>query len=172
MVQGLSPHPPQAPRHVDINPDIPAYRIIDKRGFFDDSDHLWPKDSMIYWEGRPCSGFEALNELAEEKLRAYFVELDEKAKQVSEKNGKGHASLVNAYEARRRIQEMDRRAGRSVDQEEMTPIMGGKRREKKLAHSVYDPAASDVPLMGHRARGTAMERKARDASKQTNKGFI
>lgn len=182
-IQGLTPYQPQPARQVEIRQDIPAYKIVEKRGFFDDSDHLWPKDSMIYWEGRPSSAFEPLNELAEQILRDYFVELERLANEVSKQKGMGHASLVNAYESRRRIAEMDRKAGRSVDRFEEARIMGGKKHEKKRAYAVQSGVPQDIPMMGHQARSTAlraqtgsdrdvMNNQTGDKSASSSKSFI
>ncbi len=164
-MQGLSPSLPRQQTQVVISADIPAYRVIEKRGFFDDSDQLWEKDSMIYWEGEPNPGFEPLNELAEERLREYFTFLDKKADEVCAKNGKSHGSLVNAYEARRRLQEMDRKAGRSVNMDEATPIMGGKHRGERRAKSVYE-ADVNTPMMGHQARYSVAAKQARGSDRK------
>ena len=147
-MQGLSPNLPMLQNNPTIDQDVPAYIVVEKRGFYDDSDKLWPKGSMIYWEGTPNPGFEPLNELAEEKLREYFIMLDKKANEVAEKRGTGHASLVNAFEARRRLQDMDRKLGRSVNIDEPLPIMGVKQGGAPLARGINDVAKSQIPLMG------------------------
>lgn len=159
-IQGLTPYAPAPARQVEVRQDIPAYKIIEKRGFFDDSDHLWPQGSMIYWEGRPSSAFEPLNAMAEEILREYFVELDQLADEVSKKKGTSHASLVNAYESRRRIAELDKKAGRSVNQDEEVRIMGGRKHEKKRAHAIHN-GVGPAPMMGHQTRTTALQKSAR-----------
>lgn len=150
--------PPRADNLPQIDEEIPAYLISEKRGFFDDSHTLWPKGSMIYWEGTPSPAFEPLNELAEIKLREYFTMLDEKANEVAKQNGKGHASIVNAFEARRRLQEMDRRRGISVDQEEGKPIMGAKNNGQRNARSIHEVRAT--PMMGHQGRYSVAPKQA------------
>lgn len=166
MMHGLSPNQPRQQQNVDINPDIPAYVIIEKRGFFDDNDHLWSKGEMIYWEGVPNPGFEPLNELAEEKLREYFTMLDQKADEVCKLKGTGHASLVNAYEAKRRIQELDKKWERSVDIEEDLPIMRAKHLGKKMARSINDTRGL-TPMMGHKGRYAVAEKQARGSDRKT-----
>lgn len=168
-MHGLSPSPPRQQNGVQINPDIPAYIVVEKRGFFDDSDRLWEKLSMIYWEGEPNPGFEPLNELGEEKLREYFTKLDGLAHAVSKKNGTAHASLVNAYESRRRLDEMDRKSGRSIDREDQMPIMGGRKYEKQKATSVHDAAASLTPIMGHQGRYSVAQKQAQEGRNAVNK---
>lgn len=147
---GLSPLPPRQQTPLDVNPDIPAYRVIDKAGFFDDSDHLWIKDSLIYWEGKLSPGLEPINKLGEEKLREYFTYLDKKADEVCEKNGTSHVGITGAFEARRRLQEMDRKKSISVDMDEELPIMRAERNGKRKAHSIHDTRMT--PLMGKRGR--------------------
>lgn len=166
MIHGLSPNIPRPQQQVDINPDVPAYLVIEKRGFFDDNDHLWAKGEMIYWEGTPNPGFEPLNELAEDKLRDYFMMLDEKADEVCKLKGTGHASLVNAFEAKRRIQELDKRWERSVDIEEDLPIMRAKHHGKKLARSINDVQRT-TPMMGHKGRYAVAEKQARGKERAT-----
>lgn len=176
-MQGLSPTPPQPQQRVDIDPDVPAYRVIEKRGFFDDTDRLWEKGSMIYWEGEPNLGFEPLNEIAYEKMREWLVKIDAEAEKVSKQKGMGHAKMVNAYEAKRRIAELDRMMGRSVNVEEQTPILGGKR-AGSLARSVHDASQKETPMMGHRARASAAKANATRSDRQTlnnqasDKGFL
>ncbi len=160
-MQRLSPSPPRAQSNNNIDPDVPAYVVIEKRGFFDDSDKLWEKGSMIYWEGTPNLGFEPLNEIAEEKMREYLVYLDEKAQDVSDTKGTSHASLVNAFEARRRIQEMDRTAGRSVDREEQVPILRAQRYEDRKARSISEGVGQSTPLMGHAGKQSVAQKQAR-----------
>lgn len=162
MQHGLSPLPPRQAGNIEVDQDIPAYLVTEKRGFFDDADHLWAKGEMIYWEGTPSPGFEPLNELAEERLREYFTMLDKKAEEVAAKNGTSHASMVNAYESRLRLQEMDRKFGNSVDQEETMPIMQAKK-EKRMARSVND--VRSTPMM--RGQRYPTKRTKETASKAT-----
>lgn len=164
-MQGLSPVPPRQQQQAFIDPDMPAYMVIEKRGFFDDNDHLWQKGSMIYWEGTPNPGLDPLNEPAEERMREYLNMLDKKADEVCALKGTGHASLVNAYEARRRLQEMDNRFERSVDIEEELPIMRAKHSGKRKAKSIYD-VQQLTPMMGHKARQSVAEKQARGKDKE------
>lgn len=164
-MHGLSPNQPRQQYQPEINPDVPAYIVIEKRGFFDDNDHLWNKGEMIYWEGVPNPGLDPLNELAEERLREYFIMLDKKADEVSALKGTGHASMVNAYEARRRLQEMDRKFERSVDIDEELPIMRAKHEGKRKARSINDTRGL-TPMMGHKGRSSVTERQARKADKK------
>lgn len=163
-MHGLSPYPPMQQQQIQVNENIPAYKVIEKRGFFDDNDHLWPKDSLIYWEGDPNPGFEPLNELAEEKLREYFMMLDQKADEVCKAKGTGHASLVNAYESRRRLQQMDRKFERSVDIEEDFPILQARNKEKRAAKSIFDvratPMTNTKPRYSSRVKDKSSEGKA------------
>lgn len=126
-MQGLSPLPPRQERDIYIDPEVPAYKVINKRGFFDDIDTLHPQDALIYWEGEPNMGFEPLNEPAIDKMRAYLEELDRKAQLIAKEKGSGHVNMVNAFEANQRLKDMDRKLGRSVDIEEDIAIMRAKR---------------------------------------------
>lgn len=126
-MQNLSPNQPRPPVHYDIRDDIPAYVVVEKRGFFDDTDRLWDKGSMIYWEGIPNLGLEPLNEMAEEKMREFLTDLDVKAQEMSKSTNRASMNLMNAFEARQRLLEMDRKSGRSVDQDEQTPIFQAKK---------------------------------------------
>ncbi len=155
---GLSPVPPRQANNLQVDPDVPAYVVIEKRGFFDDNDHLWNKGEMIYWEGAPNPGLDPINELAEERMREYLTMLDKKADEVCEKKGTSHASMVNAYESRRRLQELDNKFDRSVDIEEEMPIMRAKHLGKKKARSIYDMRST--PMMGHKARQSVAEKQA------------
>lgn len=130
-MQNLSPNQPRPPIHYDIRDDIPAYVVIEKRGFFDDTDRLWDKGSMIYWEGVPNMGLDPLNDLAEEKMREFLMDLDEKANEISKTNNRASMNLMNAFEARQRLLEMDRKSGRAVDQDEQMPILQAKKGESK-----------------------------------------
>lgn len=159
MLQGLSPAPPRQQMDIYIDPDMPAYKVIEKRGFFDDNDHLWSQGSMIYWEDEPNMGFEPLNDLAEEMMRDYLTKLDGKAQEVAKAKGMGHASLVNAFDAKQRLLELDRRFERSVDQEEELPIMRAKHFGKKKARSIHDVRPS-TPMMGHKGRQSVAEKQS------------
>lgn len=165
-MQGLSPVPPRQNSQVYINADRPAYRVIEKRGFFDDMDTLWEKGRMIYWDGEPNPGLEPLNEKAESAMREYLEALDAKAKQVAEKRGTGYASQVNAFDAKRRLDDMDRKSGRQIDQEEMTPIMGAKKDRKPKAEGIGAEGSELIPLMGSsHGKGKKEVNKASDISK-------
>lgn len=159
MKQGLSPMPPRQQAQVYIDPEVAAYKIIEKRGFFDDQDTLWLQGSMIYWEGEPSLAFEPLNELAEITMREHLEKLDAEGKKVAEQNGKSHANIVNAFDARKRLQEMDRKMGRSVDIDEGTKIMGGRHYKAPRATSVHD--GSLTPMMGHSARASIAPKQAK-----------
>lgn len=161
MQRQLSPYPPRQAPQVYIDPDVPAYKVIEKRGFVDDQDHLWEKGSLIYWEGHPSMGLDPMNDLAEVAMREYLERLDGYANDVSEKNGTSHASIVNAFEARRRIADLDRKFGRSVDIEEQMPIMGAKKYEKRLARAVEAGPAPQTPIMGHAGRASVAPAQAR-----------
>ena len=168
MKQGLSPTPPRQQVQVYIDQDVAAYKIIEKRGFFDDQDTLWPQGSMIYWEEEPSLSFEPLNELAEITMREYLEKLDEEAKNVAKVSGKSHATLVNAFDARKRLQEMDRKMGRSVDIEEDVKIMGGRHYNKPKARSIHE--VNMTPMMGHSARSSvaAKQVKGNNRKEATN----
>ncbi len=157
MQHGLSPTPPRNQNQFNVDQDIPAYIVTEKRGFFDDNDHLWPKGSMIYWEGVPSSGFEPLNELAEERLRLHFMDLDEKADAVAKLKGTSYASQVSAYESRRRLAELDKKNGMSVDEAEMLPIMQAKKGSRS-ARSISD--ARSTPMMGYSKKSKKEEAKS------------
>ena len=149
---GLSPVPPRAPAQLNIDAARPAYRVVEKRGFFDENDQLWEKGSMIYWEGPLNPGLEPINELAEANMREYLEHLDSEAHKVAEKKGSSYASLVNAFDAKRILNKMDK-DNRRVDEEEMTPIMGGEKSRAKRAVAIGDPSPHEVPMMGARKSG-------------------
>lgn len=144
-MQNLSPNQPRPPVHYDIRDDIPAYVVVEKRGFFDDTDRLWGKGSMIYWEGEPNLGLDPLNELAEEKMRAFLTDLDAKAQEMSKGTNRASMNLMNAFEARQRLLEMDRKSGRSVDQDEQMPILQAK---KGLSKAKAIQEMSFTPMLG------------------------
>ena len=154
-MQGLSPAPPRQSMPIDIREDIPAYTVTEPRGFYDERDKLWEMGSMVYWVGEPNPGFDPLNKLAEERLREYYTDLDVKAQEVCAKNGHSHASLTNAFLARRKLQEMDKKILGSVDQDEKKPILGARHYGKPMAASVYEPNKV-TPLMGHQGRHSAV----------------
>lgn len=146
MVYGLSPVPPRPKQQVYVDPEVPAYKVIEKRGFFDEMDQLWEKGSLIYWEGPLNPGLEPINDIAKAKFRAYLVDLDKKGQEVAEKRGAGHASLVNAYDAKRILQEMDRKErGIGVDKKER--IMGGDKSQARKAVRIGDANVDVVPMM-------------------------
>lgn len=147
-MQGLSPVPPRPKASAHIDPDRAAYRVTEKRGFFDETDRLWEKGSMIYWEGEPSIGFEPLNDKAEDAMRTYLQKLDDYAKEVAEKKGTGYASQVNAFEATRRLRELDDRS--VVPEEKINILQGAKDKNARAATSIEDGADLGVPLMGTR----------------------
>lgn len=158
MVQGLSPHPPRMQAQVYIDPEVPCYVVVEKRGFVDDQDRLWMQGERLYWEGKPSMALDPLNDLAEDKMREHLEFLDKLADQVNERKGTSHASLVNAYEARRRIKELDKRH-LSPDRQEMTPIMGARRSAKRMARSLEE-GPQMPPMMGHQARYSVAPQQA------------
>lgn len=148
MVYGLSPNPPRPSFQPDIDPDVPCYRVVEKRGFLDDQDHLWEKDSLLYWEGKPSMALDPINELGQVAMLEYLEEKDKLAQDVAKEKGSAHASLVNAFEARRRIQEIKKRYnGRSADQDEQVPIMGGVK-DGARSRSVGAPLQKKPQVMG------------------------
>lgn len=161
MVQGLSPSPPRQQSQVFISPDVPCYTVIEKRGFVDDQDTMWERGSRIYWEGEPSLGLDPINEIAEERMMEYLKKQDQLAQDVAKLNGTAHATLVNAFEARRRIKELEKRmTGASPDVQEQMPIMGARRERKGQARSIED-APPQVQFMGHRGRGEVAPTNAR-----------
>lgn len=160
--------PPRQQGQIFTDSDVPAYKIVEKRGFFDDHDTLWPQGAMIYWEGEPSLAFEPLNELADMIMREHLEKLDSEGRNVAEKNGKSHANMVNAFDAKKRLQEMDRKMGRSVDIEEEPKIMGGRHYKAARARSIHD--GSLTPMMGHGARASvaAKQVKGNNRKEATN----
>jgi len=154
-MHGLSPSPPRQSMPIDIRLDIPAYEVVEPRGFYDERDRLWEMGSMIYWQGAPNPGFEPLNKLAEDTLRDYYTDLDNKANEVCTQKGHSHASLTNAFLARRKLQEMDKKMEGSVDEEEAKSILGAKHYGKAMAVSVDQPNKV-TPIMGHQGRQSAV----------------
>lgn len=143
-MQGLSPVPPRQkqPNHIDAN--RAAFKVTEKRGFFDENDTLWEKGSMIYWDGPLNLGFEPLNELAEDRMREYLTHLDKKGQEVAEQRGSGYASQVDAFEARRRLTEMDKM---NVNEEEKVNIMRGHNPNARKATSIDAENNAQVPMM-------------------------
>jgi hypothetical protein len=139
MMYGLSPKQPAMQGPIHIDPDRPAYVVIDKRGFFDDMDKLWNQGEMLYWEGPLSLGLDPINDLAIEKMRAYLQELDKKAEEVAVKKGYGHASMVGAFEARRRLGEMERNLAMPVNETGEVQILGVKKKTSKFSASVSEP---------------------------------
>lgn len=159
-MHGLSPIPPRPPQQLYIDPDVPAYMVVEKRGFVDDRDHLWLKGETIYWEGIPSMGLDPVNEMAEGRMREHLERLDAHASAVAKAKGSAHASLVNAFEARRRIQMLDKREnGRSADREASMPIMRAKK-ESSMARSV-NAGPPQTPIMGHQGRYSVAPAQAR-----------
>lgn len=148
-MQGLSPQPPRPERDIYIDPEVPAYKVINKRGFFDDMDTLHLQESLIYWDGEPNMGFEPLNEPAIDRMREYLEELDRKAQLLAKEKGTTHVNMVNAFEANQRLKDMDRKLGRSVDIEEDIAIMRGKRdpSNSKCRIITANSAPRMVPMM-------------------------
>ena len=162
-MQRLSPTPPSPQAQIYIDEDTPCYRVIEKRGFVDDQDRLWEKGRMIYWEGPPSMGLEPMNDLAEVAMLEHLERLDKLADDVNKLKGTGHASLVNAYEARRRIRELkNRQHGIAADAEEQMPIMQAARLKSK-ARAVESHSAP--PMMRGNKKKTGMDRKDSNAGR-------
>lgn len=158
---GLSPVPPRPQAQTYIDPDVPAYKVIEKRGFVDDHDNLWPKGSMLYWEGPPSLALDPLNDIAEVAMMEHLEELDALAQNVAKVKGNGHASIVNAFEAKRRAQELERRRSREIDGEDQMPILRARKYEKSMARSVEAGPARPVPMMGHSGRSQVAKQQAK-----------
>lgn len=135
-MQGLSPVPPRPQTQVHIDSSRPAYIVIEKRGFFDDADKLWEKGSMIYWDGEPNPGLDPINDMAMDRMRSYLQVLDDKAMEVAKLKGAGHASMVNAFEARRRLAELDSNGTDAVDGFSEPSILGMKKKRSHAAAPV------------------------------------
>lgn len=146
-MQGLSPMPPAPQQPFVIEEDVACYKIVDKRGFFDDTDTLWGPGSLIYWEGEPSMGFEPMNELAELTMREYLQKLDKLAQEVDKLKGTQHVNLVGALEASQRLKEMDRKIGRSAEIEEEVAILGIKRRTSVGKIRAVTNQPRPVPMM-------------------------
>lgn len=175
MQRQLSPIPPRQPAQVYIDEDVPCYKIIEKRGFLDDQDHLWEQGRLIYWEGTPSMGLEPMNDIAEVAMREHLEKLDKLADEVNKLKGTGHTSLVNAYEARRRIRELDKRQnGLAADAEENLPIMRANKAKVSKARAVEPGPGPQVPMMRGKKQ-TGMGRKdsnvGRSAVNEDNKGI-
>jgi len=145
-MQGLSPVPPAPKQQVNIDPDRPAYKVVEKRGFFDENDRLWPMDSMIYWDGTPNPGLEPINEPALKIMREYLMELDKMGEAVSKERGTGHAKLVNAFEARTKLRQLDAIERRMVGQEPELQVLGNKRKEGMSAQAI-GAASTHIPMV-------------------------
>lgn len=159
-MQGLSPVPPRQQSPVNIDPDVPCYLIIEKRGFVDDQDRLWPKGSRLYWEGEPCMAFDPLNDIAEVAMLEYLEKQDKLARDVADQKGSAHASLVNAFEARRRIKDLQKRQrGDSPDDEEEISILGVKRPRKGMAKSIEE-GAPKASMLGQKKTSSRAKAEA------------
>lgn len=146
-MQGLSPVPPAPQQPIYIEEDVACYKIVDKRGFFDDTDTLWGPGSLIYWEAEPSMGFEPMNELAEITMREYLEKLDKIAQVVAKEKGMNHINLVGALEANQRLKEMDRKVGRSAEIEEEVSILGIKRKASKGKIKAVNNQPRQAPIM-------------------------
>lgn len=74
-----------------IDPDRPAWRVLNPSGFFGPNDHLYAEGEEIYFDGEPNEEFEPLNEAAKVKLVAYLERLDALGRESAAKAGKAYA---------------------------------------------------------------------------------
>ncbi len=94
-----------------IPQDVPAYRVIGERGFFDGV-QLHPDGAEITWEGEPNIDFEALNEMAARRMDAFREKLVKASEELSAQTGKKfngqflgvrEATLLSSAAARRAV---------------------------------------------------------------------
>lgn len=104
--------------------DLPCYRILDVNGFYGDDDHLYPMDSVIYFEGMPNEEMEPMNELARLKMVNYMDELDRKGREAAEKLGKIFVARPRNLDG---AIELATSLARSS-----TPIMGAKEKQSSI----------------------------------------
>lgn len=115
--------------------DLPCYRILDVNGFYGDDDHLYPMDSVIYFEGEPNEEMEPVNELARLKLVAYLDKLDARGHEVAEKLGK-------TFVARPRNLDGAIELATSIARQTM-PIMGAKEKRSSI-QSAEEPSIPET----------------------------
>ena len=145
-MQGLSPVPPSPKQQVYIDDDRAAYKVVEKRGFFDENDTLWPQGAMIYWDGPLNMGLEPINQIAIDSMREYLTHLDAEGVKVAKERGTGHATLVNAFEARNRLQSLNKIENKLVGIEPEIQVLGKQKSNVRMAESI-GKESTIVPVM-------------------------
>lgn len=136
-----------------IDPDRPAWRVLNPSGFFGPNDHLYLEGEEIYFDGEPNEELEPLNEAAKVKLVSYLERLDALGREAASKAGKAYAgrprSLDGGLALATAIQRADMNLmGRSRDDNavervagEGTPETSGKKRGRPRKDSLSVHAA-------------------------------
>jgi len=65
-----------------------VYRVLNVSGFFGPNDHLFHEGDEIVYDGIPNEELEPLNEIAEQRMKAFLEMLEVEAKRTAEKLGR------------------------------------------------------------------------------------
>ena len=134
-----------------IPSDRPAYRIL--TAFWGPDDHLYQEGDCIFFDGEPNEDMEPLNELARDRLNAFFDKLDNHARKLAEKAGKeytGRPRLEAALATARELANAEARQVQLVKDGPGVPLMGAKNKD---VPAIGKLDASDTPETGRRGPG-------------------
>jgi hypothetical protein len=146
MKLSLIPPPPVASLNIPV--DEPCYKIGEE-GFFGPDDTFHEEGDYIVFDGIPAMNFIPMNELAEEKILAYFTELDVLGAEAAKLAKRGYISLVSRLEKDEEDEPVENKGIRSLTKAPAPSTLGKKKRGRppvKKIGSDNEPKAPDTQL--------------------------
>lgn len=123
----LAPRPKQRVEY-DIDPTVPCYKYVGKKGFWTPEDELLGFGELFYMEGEPNTDLEPMNELARKNLNDFYDKLERFSAAKAKKDGKSFAPLPRNFNKEFELPSEDSRKVQLVKDGPGVPLLGAKRR--------------------------------------------
>ena len=135
---------PQTNNQITIIPqDVPVYRVRAEKFYADD--RLFEPGKIIVWHEQPSKALEPLNEKATEAMTSYLKKLDDSARAVAEKNGKGYVSELETFMNSMNLAKEEGRRVSVLNEPQAVPLMGGKQKRPSKANEIEIKAVPVEP---------------------------
>ena len=142
MKLSLIPPPPIAALSIPV--DEACYKIGEE-GFFGPDDTFHEEGDVIVFDGVPGMNFIPMNELAEEKILAYFTELDILGAEAAKLAKRGYIKLVDRLIKEEEEVPVDNKGIRSLSKPAEPAILGKKKRGRPPVKKIGNDKVLEAP---------------------------
>lgn len=141
----LYPAPQQIVQAFQIPDDEPCYKIGED-GFFGPDDTMHDEGDVIVFDGVPSLTMIPMNQLAEEKILAYFEELDVLGAEAAKIAKRGYVKLADRLLNRKEENEAVENKGiRSLSKQVVPEILGKRKRGRPAVKKIGNDKVEVAP---------------------------